>query len=208
MKKLLFALIGTAVFSTIATSAEAAILSVGRGGKLIDAPASVVDDATEGGFEDADFMLGFDEKQNVLLTEDLAVDGGIIAAGTRVSSHMIFMNTPGNKWLRKDNVRWEFDGNILGVMSDGPGNLEAASNDILKAEGTLYPSKLLARGLDPDSVDDYFEVGPNTLAVTMTVTEPGDWIRVVTVADVPEPVSLLSLLAISALGGSSLLKRK
>ncbi|MBP0016430.1 MAG: PEP-CTERM sorting domain-containing protein [Cyanobacteria bacterium SBLK] len=208
MKKILFSLIGTAILSAIAGPAEAAILSVGPGGKLISAPASVFDDAP--GYEDPEFMLGFNEKQNVLLTENLAVDRGIIAAGTRVSSHMIFVNTPGNQVLHLDNVLWEFDGTILGVMSDRNGRLEAASSDLLGADNTLYPGSFGLRGMEGLPDDVYFGVGTDTLDVSIGVSEPGDWIRVVTVASepVPEPASILSLLAVGTLGGSSLLKRK
>ena len=82
--------------------------------RIIAPPADVTDDppgATN------TMQQGFDEMQNVLLGADLTVDGGVIAAGTRVNSHMIFLNTEGFAAVR-ETVRWTFDGTILGVMSD------------------------------------------------------------------------------------------
>ena len=207
MKKVLLALLGMTVWGAIAAPSEAAILSVGDGGKIINAPASVFNNAAQGGFEDPDFMLGFNEKQNVLLTENLAVDGGTIAAGTRVSSHMIFMNTPGDGMLDLDNILWEFDGIVLGVMSDRQGLLEAASNPLLSNPGTAYPGSFDARGIE--LMEDFYSgVGTKTLDVSLKVVEPGDWIRVVTVSSVPEPASILGLLTIAVLGGTSMLKRQ
>ncbi|MBP0016431.1 MAG: hypothetical protein J7647_02605 [Cyanobacteria bacterium SBLK] len=209
MKKVLFALLGIAALGTLVTPTEAAILSVMGDGVKIDAPVSVWDDATT----HTQFMLGFDERQNVLLEEDLKIDdnliyGDTIEQGRRVSSHMIFLNNPGNNVLNVDNVLWEFDGTILGVMSDTDGKLEAASNDLLgNIPWTDYPGSFGNRGFENTGEDTYSGVGTNILNVSMYVTEPGDWIRVVTASNIPEPVSILGLLAIAALGSSSILKR-
>lgn len=84
---------------------------------------------------------GFDEAQNVLLLTALSVDGGTIAAGTRVNSHMIFFNQAIKKsGVSHTGVTWTFDGTILGVMSDTPGALEDASTLLLGAIGTTYPA--------------------------------------------------------------------
>lgn len=207
MKKVLLALLGTGILSAIAVPTKAAILSVGGGGQMIPAPDSVVDDFP--GYEDSEFMLGFNEIQNFVLTRDIQVDGindnVWIEKGTKVSSHMIFMNNPGFPVL-ENIASWTFDGTILGVMSDVDGELEAASNDILGNPGTLYPGSFSNRGLEPN--DFYTGIGTNTLDVSMRVTEPGDWIRVVTVSSVPEPASIFGLLAMAVLGGSSILKHQ
>lgn len=205
LKKVCLAIGSMALLSAIAAPVNAAILSVGEGGKIIDAPASVFDDAEK----DNEFMLGFNEKQNILLTEALEVDGGFIEAGKRISSHMIFLNTQGNKRLEKTSVSWLFDGTILGVMSDNKGNLEKASNELLGAEGTQYPGSFKNRGFETNNPDEYKIVDPNTLEVTMLVTEPGDWIRVITEAEaVPEPASMLGLLAVGAVGFGAARKRQ
>ena len=82
-------------------------------------------------------MIGFNERQNVLLIQDLKVDGGIIAKGIRVNSHMTLVNlpyySPDNsdgaegpfEWFSgalSDN-EWVFSGPVLGVMSGTKGLL-------------------------------------------------------------------------------------
>jgi hypothetical protein len=120
------------------------------------------------------------------------IDGGAIPAGSFVDSHMIFLNTEGNTRASHNDVLWTFSGPILGIMSDKPGNLEAASTFELGAPGTDYDAPFNARGLEGG--DSYTVVNPYTLKVSMVVTEPGDWMRVVTEAQsVPEPASLLLL---------------
>lgn len=143
---------------------------------IIQAPATVGEDEVEN-----DAQQGFDERQGVALTEDLAVDGGTIAAGTTVDSHMIFYNT-GNVDVTRGHldVVWEFSGEVLGVMSDVDGELEAASNELLGAEGTLYPAAFPNRGLEDD---DEYSIDGSQLTVSMSVRVPGDWIRVITGAD-------------------------
>jgi hypothetical protein len=174
--------------------------TLGAAPAIILAPSDVTDDAAYN-----TGMEGFDEMQSVLLGAPLSIDSGSIAAGTRVDSHMIFLNTgPGNSGTANGhyNVVWSFDGDVLGVMSNSNGSLEVNSSVMLGAAGTLYPvAPFSARGLEnnnggggPFSNDGYtigFS-GANTLLVGMSVTEPGDWIRVITRA-VPEPTTALLL---------------
>jgi len=157
--------------------------SAGSFASLIAAPSSVEDDTTTNTGQQ-----GFNEAQGVLLGSALAVDGGSIAAGTRVDSHMIFLNSQGNADISHYQVTWGFSGNILGVMSDSSGNLEAASNALLGAAGTTYPGGFAARGLEGGG-DNYSFLG-SAMTLGMHVTEPGDWIRVVTVSAVPLPAAL------------------
>lgn len=191
----------------VAIPAQATLVSVsgplsnrGDAAAIIAAPADANDDApgaTNRGQE------GFNERQDVLLTSALLVDGGSIAAGANVDSHMIFLNTAvGDGGAVHLNVDWLFDGIILGVMSNSTGSLEVASSGLLGAPGTLYPAAAFAaRGLE--SNDGYSGVGTNTLTVNMRVSEPGDWIRVITV---PEPSALL-LMGLGVLGLSIIRKK-
>lgn len=163
------------------------------GPDIIAAPLSVIDDppgATN------DHQQAFNERQGIVLGSDISVDGGgTIAAGTLVSSHMIFLNTEGTAQASDLSVTWTFGDQILGVMSDSGGTLEAASSSILGASGTTYPGSFSLRGLE--NTDGYSIIG-NTITVSMTVTEPGDWIRVVTA---PAPSSaLLGVLGMSIVG--------
>jgi hypothetical protein len=120
----------------------------------------------------------------------LAVDSGFIPAATLVNSHMIFLNTDGPV-LASDIQTWTFDGIILGVMSDNGGTLEAASSALLGELGTIYPAAFPNRGLE---TNDSYIVAGNAITLRDSVTEPGDWIRVITQAQrVPEPSTLLLL---------------
>ena len=142
---------------------------------IIDAPADASDD------NENDAQQGFDELQGITLAEDLAVDGGTVPAGTTVDSHMIFYNTGNVDVVRGHlDVVWEFTGEVLGVMSDVDGELEAASNGLLGAEGTAYPGADENRGMEEN---DGYSIDGNNLTVSMSVSVDGDWIRVITGAD-------------------------
>ncbi|MCP3873092.1 MAG: PEP-CTERM sorting domain-containing protein [Desulfobacteraceae bacterium] len=193
------------IFTVFLLSLMLIVFSVGQasallisGQDIIAAPLSVEDDAP--GAENT-AQQAFNEIQNVLLSSDLSVDGGTISSGTLVSSHMIFLNTPDSSVTSDFNVKWEFDGDILGVMSDRYGQLEAASNTILGVVGTTYPGSFSARGME--NAQDTYSFTGNEITVSMLVSEPGDWIRVVTRASVPEPATLIllgtGLLAIAGL---------
>lgn len=220
-----FRIAATVAAFVAATSSHAAIIgfvdpdgtNTGSVAQIIGAPSSVLEDLVENSAQQ-----GFDERQNVELSRDIATDQGTILEGTLVSSHMIFLNTDGNARTDHYDVTWLFDGDILGIMSDYNGNLESATSDILGAVGTNYdiPSTgtgaaapFAARGLeqnqgcsDTNTNDGYSFLG-NALTLCMAVTEPGDWIRVVTAATpVPVPAALPLLLA--GLGGLGLMARR
>ena len=181
MKRSIFVLMGILVMLAalfgVARQTEAGLTG---GPAIIPAPPSVIDDPP-GATNTA--QQAFNERQGVVLPAPLEVDpgGAFIPAGTVVDSHMIFLNTIGNVFATDQNVVWTFDGPIVGVMSNGNGSLEVASSGLLGAVGTTYPPATFgARGLESN---DSYVVGPaNTITVSMLVTEPGDWIRVVTLA--------------------------
>ena len=100
------------------------------GPDIIAAPGTILDDSTIN-----DHMQAFDEAQNVLVSGDYFVDGGLNLDGLLVSSHMLFLNTGGRTFAR-DTATCCFNGQILGVMSDKYGALEVASSGILGAAGT------------------------------------------------------------------------
>jgi hypothetical protein len=173
------------------------------GPDIIAAPPSVIDDPP-GAVND--HQQGFNEQQSVLLAIALAVDGGLIPAGTLISSHMIFLNTDGSVFAT-DTGTWSFDGLILGVMSDNGGALEAASSALLGALGTIYPGAFANRGLE---ANDSYIVAGNIITLADSVTEPGDWIRVITLATpVPEPSTLLLLaVSVASLAGITWLRSR
>lgn len=201
----LFCLCGPAQAVLIGVSGEDSRL--GASARIIDAPGDVTEDAHSNFAQ-----TGFDEQLGVLLTDDLEVDyGRFIDAGTMVDSHMIHMNTgPGDVRTRnlQRNVEWVFDGLVLGVMSDLYGWLEFDSNSLLGLSTTLYPDRpMYARGLEGR---DGYDFQDNRLLLTMRVTEPGDWIRVITASNVtavPEPGTLV-LLSLGLLVAAPILRRR
>jgi len=216
------ALAATLLF--VGGAANAAVISTneslsdqGVAASIIAAPADVNDDAATNLA-----IQAFDEAQNTTLLTDIAFDTGFAQSGWRVDSHMIFLNSgPGGAstliehgFGNSEAATFTFDGRILGVMSDYKGVLETNTSDALGAAGTLYPDDpFKARGLEGDPLsgtsNDYYSFAGNTITVGMRVTEPGDWIRVVTVAAVPLPASVMFLGAgLGALGFASRRRRK
>lgn len=214
--KALAASVTGVLFSAVAANAalvstNGSLSSMGDAASIITAPADMNDDAA---FNQA--IQAFDEVSGYLLTADLAVDGGLISAGTRVDSHMIFLNSgPGNVGTaiahgagpNQNAASFTFDGDILGVMSDRAGSLEVASSDFLGLATALYPvAAFSARGMEGDPLDgrtdnDWYSFLGDTISLGMRVTEPGDWIRVVTVSQVPVPAALpLFLTGLAGLG--------
>ena len=180
-------------------TANAALLNVapvsGLPGDIVPAPP----DAGNNGLGSETHQLGFNEIQGYTLLAPLNVDGGTdIPIGTIVNSHMILLNhtTPDRQpELTAVNI-WEFDGIVIGVMSDPTGIAESQSSSFLGADAipTSYPgAPSTARGLENNDASDFYTgVGTNFLTVGMHVTQPGDWIRVVTApAAVPVPSAML-----------------
>lgn len=158
--------------------------SKGVAAEIIAAPTHALNNNTT-----SNGMQGFDEAIGVTTSQDFAIDGGTLAAGSVVDSHMIFLNTADTSFTSHEDVTWTFSGEILGVMSDRNGVAEGASTSELGSFSTTYPiGGFYARGLEGA---DKYTISGNTLTVSMFVTEPGDWIRVVTRSTVPEPATML-----------------
>lgn len=195
-----------AIVTLMSTSVSSALIVGVSGGSstegisaeiLIGAPSAVLDDTV---FNTG--QQGFNEKQGVWLSGAIDTDQGQFN-NMRVDSHMIFLNSEGQNnnqdpWdIGHFNVSWEFSGQILGVMADRGGSDEAGSTGQLGLDGTSYPSAFSQRGLEGNyhnsnnlNSDDFYSINGNFLTLSMYVTEPGDWIRVVTVSAVPLPAAL------------------
>jgi len=194
--------VGTVVATLMATSmSTAAIVGVSNNTSTLGAQAEILDPSASpfsvlNGDVENRGQQGFDEQQNVLLGSALDVDGGTISAGTSVASHMIFFNQSSNSTSLQSHERvlWTFSHQILGVMSDRNGVLEGKSTGILGNSNVTYPSTtpgdpiFSARGMEGD--DTYSIIDPYTLSVSMYLTQPGDWIRVVTAVPLPPALPL------------------
>jgi hypothetical protein len=216
----------TAILAAIPLTANSAIVSVsgadafgvaGSGAAaIIGAPANVLEDGTTNTAQQ-----GFNEQQAITTAIDYTYLDNSLAtvtldAGSTISSHMIFLNTVQNGNAgRADHVdvEWTFSDMIIGVMADRNGTMELISSAELGAAGTTYQGgmSLSARGMEgtngSGANDDAFSFSGNVLTLTMRVTEPGDWIRVITgPAPVPVPAALPLLLG--GLGALGALRRR
>jgi hypothetical protein len=177
LKKTLFA---TAALAMAATASNASIVAYAPTVMEIPQPAHV----TNSDPANDKFILAFNEKQRFTLASDLTIDGGTIAAGTVVDSHMVLFNKEGSTPLTLHQSGWlSFSGMILGVISFQKTLL---ASDFLGAPSIYDDFK--NRGLDEGKLDSYGFAG-DTLTAEFFVNRPGDWIRVISVADVPVPAA-------------------
>jgi len=180
------------------------VSTLGAAPAIIAAPSDVLNQCVTGSGQ-----LGFEEAQGVITPGAFSADDAVvIPAGTLVDSHMIFLNqTSVVLGLGHAGVVWTFKRPIIAVMSDPGGTLEAASTAALGAPGTNYtggptlgcvpfgpvgPAPFPARGSESTGAafpfahtacgaGDCYTVAGATILVHMSVSQPGDWIRVVTV---------------------------
>ncbi|WP_425038849.1 VPLPA-CTERM sorting domain-containing protein [Primorskyibacter sp. S187A] len=158
-------------------------MSVGPGVQQIGTPTSVTDDNPG---SDA-IIKAFDEIQGLTLDDDLSVDGGTIVEGTRINSHMVFANRETGSALVRLSGSVTFDGMILGVISN---TAQLGNTDALLGPGTTYDT-FTARGLEFGGANgDGYEVSGSVFtADEFVITQPGDWVRVITAATIPVPAS-------------------
>lgn len=125
---------------------------------------------------DTDDLYAFDEDQNILLEKPIRVDiggeRGVIAAGTVVASHYVFMDS-----LRGVQVGYvDFDAVILGVAVT---QYTMGATDFLANTEVIYLSPEL-RGLESGDHAWIDPEDPFRLWVYWAGSSPGDYIRVFT----------------------------
>jgi hypothetical protein len=150
--------------------------------QIIAPPAAVGED----NFND-DTVRVFAERQRLLLTSPLSIDvvAGTIAAGTVVSSYTINFD-PANRGSAQGSVT--FNGPILGLIITQANWIN--SNSVLGAPGTTYFSPAEV-GLE---LGDIVSFAGNSVGFSFEDSSPGDSIRVITAAVVPEPASWMMML--------------
>jgi len=200
------ALLGAMFAVAIALPAHSATITAltPATGQVIAAPSSVTNAAPV----NSPFIQGFNEQSNVLLAADLTMQNfnnpsTVATAGTAVDSHMFFMNLAGGG-SQTTTARFEFSSAVLGIITSGSGlNATDAS---LGATGTTYQSGFALRGLEGA---DAVSFSGNTVSLTFAISQPGDWVRVITAADIaPVPLPAGAPLLLAGLGAFAVLRRK
>lgn len=162
-------------------------------------------------------LVVWNEKQNVLLEADLAVDrvadpnapfvtgtsGNYkIKAGTIVSSHYVQWDPDGSGTVLADLI---FDSDIFAFITADAKMF--ASDEALGLDGLDY-SDFTFRGLESE---DSTAINGSTVSIDWSATNPGDWTRLITAyspaAEAPAPAALW-LLATGLGGLAALRKRK
>jgi hypothetical protein len=147
---------------------------------------------------DSSNLYAVDEKQNQTLLTNLNIAGGpLIAAGTRVSSHLVVFDP---KTAQRAIGFVTFSAKILGVIITKAG--WDSTNALFGAQNVMYFTHKNV-GLEKG---DSFSFAGNTLNIDFRANNPGDHVRVITTATVPLPASAPLLLA--ALAGLHALRRK
>jgi hypothetical protein len=141
-------------------------------------------------------VRAFDEKQNVVLLSNLAVDGGTIVAGTRVDSHFVTFDPATNRQVIGSVT---FSRPILGVMTT---TARMNASNFLGNSAVTY-SLVSASGFE---AGDSVTVAGNTLTYRMTASNPSDSFRVLTA--VPEPTTWAMLIAGFGLVGAAARRRR
>jgi hypothetical protein len=147
--------------AALASTANATITATSGQAVKIAPPPSV----QLGALESDTTIHTFDEQQCVTLANDLNVDitasgvydatadltPGVIAAGTKVSSHFIHIDSATGK--RGNPITFDggitVDSNVLGIALTGA---TLTASDVLGAPGTAYPVKLRRFSLDNGDV--------------------------------------------------------
>jgi hypothetical protein len=179
--------------------------SLGAAAQIIATPSEVFDDALT-----SDGIAAFNEKQGIVLPVDVTTDAGTLAAGTRLDSHIVFMNGVTGKKLTHGSlanpVEILFSGPILGIITN-PGTI-GISSAILGLSSATYDAPFALIG---DEAHDYLSFSGSILSLALKTWKPGDWIRVVTLAPVAPPAVPLpaaGLLLIAGLGGLATLRSR
>lgn len=218
LSRIKFAVIAAA--SVFAVQAQAATISVVSGNAVgITAPTFVDRDAPSTSTGAIQF---FNEISGLVLTERLQIAPGTDASsfleiGVELDSHLVFLNPDGNDPVTTNAVL-SFSETIIGVIKGTL--LLGRSNDLLGGATAYEPFDTSIPRLDRKSIvglnnNDIAQVSGNQLTLTLNTTEPGDWMRVLTVAAptvglplTAVPLPAAGLLLPFGLAGLAMMRRR
>jgi len=165
-----------AIFALSVNTASAAL--VGGSVTIIEPPLN-----TGNNNQQINELLGFDERQHVLLTNDLMIDepSGFLPAGTIVSSHYIIYDPPSG--VQSIVGTAVFDANVIGLIYN-TGSLNNSDFLGLPTTNYLNPTN---RGFEGYQNDDADIIDPNTVEFDLAAGSPGDYARIITVSDSANP---------------------
>lgn len=209
--RLLVFVIAVAAVVVFALPAAASIVSVSGQVVQIAPPTSVL----FGALQSDDHMFAFDEQQNVTLAAALPVDisqpgqygpdcgcdpltPGSIPAGTTVSSLFVHADPVGTKSPATVLTATIVTSTpILGIEVCGPAKPSVcghnygldASDAVLGAPGTLYPTGDFGRGMNFNTQNDFliWMVNPETVMIQTSTEKHVDQVRIITAGSPPPP---------------------
>lgn len=141
-------------------------------------------------------VRAFNEQQGVTLLTDLAVRGGVIAAGTRVNSHFLVFDPSTSRRAIGSVTLSE---RILGVATTR--NLLNGSNFLGSSQVTYNFGN--SSGLEGNDIVTF---AGDMLSFDLSASSPSDSIRILTA--VPEPASWTMLIAGFGLVGAAARRRR
>jgi MYXO-CTERM domain-containing protein len=215
-------LLTAAVVATagLATFASGAVISTSSNVNRIARPA----DARLNVLTNACIAKVWNERQNVALTQDLRVDafmrgrlfdevkdlqGKVLPKNLIVSSHYVHFDSPGTQHATLRQASITFDQPIVGViMLNKQGSRSLDNTDAIFGMGTQFTKNLDLRGLELNPCGDRFKISNDgkTLTFWSTISNPGDYFRVITSGGnmIPTP----GAAALLGLGGLAIARRR
>ena len=194
----------TAILVGAAFGASASVIV--SGATEISKPGAVTNNAPGSNTD----MLWFLESKGAVATADREGLGSTgIMAGDVVDTYMIFLNRESGDGFISRTASFEFSTAILGIFGESSGG-DLEDTDYFG--GTTTYTNFNARGIENGNSDslsgggDSLGIAGNTLNVTFSVTQPGDWVRVAVVSSVPLPAGLL--LMMTGLGGLAVARKR
>jgi len=163
--------------------AAAGLVSISGGGVIIDNPDP---DFPQPDTNQASVVQGINEKQDLILGDDLSIDDladliGVVnlPAGSRVSSHLLAFDPAGQSTV--NDIEITFDAEVLAVITTDA--TLADTHALFGRDGLNYPGHVNLYGFEAGS--ENFSVDAQSVTFSGTASSPGDYFRVLTAVPAP-----------------------